>query len=89
MAWSPALCIHRGQATGQITDEAGEIIFQTELTHLTSHSEACPTGPREHEASGDAKVVIPVTVNEGTITGASVPIEGEKHYGITILLFSN
>lgn len=79
---------HRGEAAGAIDDQSGEIVFEGEFFSITYFSEACANGPREVESSEDLRIVIPVTVSQGKITGTSVPVSGERYQEITIQLSS-
>lgn len=73
-----------GAFRGTITDKEwkreygfftpGEIFFVTELSNISNYSEACANRPKNHEASAETKIVVPVAVNRGTIIETSVPV---------------
>ena len=78
-----------GEASGQIFESTGEIIFEGEEQHVISHSEGCSTGATEKTTAQDFKIHVQVEIKNEAMYGTSVPSEGDRFYEISIILHSD
>jgi hypothetical protein len=68
-----------GEATGQLTNNTGRIVFEIQHTIVSKLTDGCSTGPKEDTTVSDIRQHFEIEIIDGEMVGTSIPSTEDGH----------